>query len=350
MDATADTVTPRQIHPWVAEGQRRIRFGIAGGPLASWSDLRAWVLRIEELGFDSFWIGDHILWSQVDAWTTLAALAVTAPRLRLGTMVSCVYYRSPALLARMAADVDRFSDGRLVLGLGVGDFPKEFAQLGLTLPPFGTRAAALEETVQFVRGVWSAAPVTMRGSYVYAEDATLASRPVQQPHVPLLIAGGGERVTLRQVAQYADVCNFGATAGMGRAWGVAEVRRKLAALERHCADLGRPYEAILRSYQSSYFILAATEEDVAARLAKRADRDTMIEDERRPGGPRRFTTHYRIPTVEHHTYKVTAGTPAQMVAHYRELIDAGMQYLIFSCGQDPEVLHLLAEEVIPHLN
>ena len=130
MNATAAVVTPRQIHPWVAEGQRRIRFGIAGGPLATWSDLRAWVLRVEELGFNSFWIGDHILWSQADAWTTLAALAVTAPRLRLGTMVSCVYYRSPALLARMAADVDRFSDGRLVLGLGAGTSPKSSRSWG----------------------------------------------------------------------------------------------------------------------------------------------------------------------------------------------------------------------------
>jgi alkanesulfonate monooxygenase SsuD/methylene tetrahydromethanopterin reductase-like flavin-dependent oxidoreductase (luciferase family) len=283
-----------------------------------------------------------------DAWTTLAAVAVTVPRLRLGTGVSCIYYRPPALLARMAADVDRFSGGRLVLGLGVGDLPKEFQQLGLAEPPFRTRAAAMAETIEFLRGVWSEARMTMHGSYVHAEDAALASRPVQQPYVPLLIGGGGERVTLRQVAQYADMCNFGPTAGMGSAWGVAEVRRKLAALEQHCADLGRPYEAVLRSHVSSPTI-AATEEAVEAKLATRADRATMTEDDREPGRPRQFTTHYRYPTVEHFTYKVTAGTPAQMVAYYRDLIDAGMQYFIVGCGQDAEVLRVLAEEVIPHL-
>jgi alkanesulfonate monooxygenase SsuD/methylene tetrahydromethanopterin reductase-like flavin-dependent oxidoreductase (luciferase family) len=188
----------------------------------------------------------------------------------------------------------------------------------------------------------------MHGRHVRAAAARLASRPVQEPHVPLLIGGGGERVTLRQVAQYADVCNFGPTAGMGSAWGVAEVRRKLAALERHCADLGRPYEAVLRSHTSTP-VIAATEAAVEARLAARADRATMEEDERAPGRPRQFTTHYRVPSVEHATYKVTAGTPAQFVAYYRDLIDAGMQYFVLACGQDAELLRVLAEEVIPHL-
>jgi alkanesulfonate monooxygenase SsuD/methylene tetrahydromethanopterin reductase-like flavin-dependent oxidoreductase (luciferase family) len=348
MNATAAVATPREIHPWVAEGQRRIRFGIVNGPLADWADLSAWVLRVEQLGFDSFWIADHTMLLPADPWTTLAAVAVSAPRLRLGTLVSCVYYRPPALLARVAADVDRLSGGRLVLGLGAGDYPKEFGQLGLTVPPFRTRAAALAETVQLVRGLWSEARVTTRGCYVRAEDARLASRPVQQPRVPLLIGGGGERVTLRQVAQYADACNFGPTAGSGSACGVAEVRRKLAALARHCADLGRPAEAVLRSHVSSP-VIAATEAAVEARLATRADWATMVEDEREPGRPRQFTTHYLEPSVAHHTYKVTAGTPAQLVAYYRDLIDAGMQYFIVACGRDPEALRVLAEEVIPHV-
>ena len=118
--AALPATTPRAIHPWVAEQARRIRFGIANGPTASWSDLRAWVLRVEQLGFDSFWVADHTMAFPVDAWTALAALAVHTERLRLGTLVSCIYYRPPALLAWMAADVDRFSGGRLVLGVGSG--------------------------------------------------------------------------------------------------------------------------------------------------------------------------------------------------------------------------------------
>jgi alkanesulfonate monooxygenase SsuD/methylene tetrahydromethanopterin reductase-like flavin-dependent oxidoreductase (luciferase family) len=348
MNATAPLGTAREIHPWVAEGQRRIRFGVANGPMASWSALRSWVLRVEHLGFDSFWVADHTMAFPVDAWTALAALAVTAPRLRLGTLVSCVYYRPPALLARVAADVDRFSDGRLVLGVGAGDRPKEFAQLGLAEPPFRERAAALAETVRFVRGVWSGGPVTMHGRYVRAAEASLASRPVQQPHVPLLIGGGGERVTLRQVARYADMCNFGPSTGMGSAWSVAEVRRKLAALEQHCAALGRPSETVLRSHASRP-VVAATEAAVEAKLATRPDRAIMSEAQREPGRPRQLLAHYGGPSGGRATVEVTAGTPAQLVAHYRDLIDAGMQYFIVSCGEDAEALRLLAEEVIPHL-
>ena len=132
--------TPRAVHPWVAEQEHRVRFGIYNGPLADWPALRAHARDVERLGFDSLWIGDHTMLYPVDCWTTLAALAVHTERLRLGPLVSCIYYRSPALLARMAADVDRLSRGRLVLGLGIGDLPKEFEQLGLTEPPFAERA------------------------------------------------------------------------------------------------------------------------------------------------------------------------------------------------------------------
>jgi alkanesulfonate monooxygenase SsuD/methylene tetrahydromethanopterin reductase-like flavin-dependent oxidoreductase (luciferase family) len=144
--AAVPATTPRAIHPWVAEQARRVRFGVYNGPLADWPALRVWAQDVERLGFDSLWIGDHTTFYPVDCWTTLAAVAVHTERLRLGPLVSCVYYRPPALLARMAADVDRLSGGRLVLGLGIGDIPKEFQQLGLAEPPFPERAAALTET------------------------------------------------------------------------------------------------------------------------------------------------------------------------------------------------------------
>src|SRR5262249_33173194 len=116
-------------------------------------------------------------------------------------------------------------------GLGAGDFHKEFAQLGLADPPFRERAAALSETITLVRRLWTGAPATLHGVHVRADDARLATCPVQVPHVPLLLAGGGERVTLRQVAAHADACNFGPSDATGAAWGLPEVRRKLAALD-----------------------------------------------------------------------------------------------------------------------
>ncbi|MGH2371119.1 MAG: LLM class flavin-dependent oxidoreductase, partial [Chloroflexota bacterium] len=265
MGTAVPVTTPRGSHPWVTEQERRVRFGVfgGGGGPAEWPRLRAWAQTVERLGFDSFWLGDHPMSNTADCWTALAALAVHTQRLRLGPLVSCVYYRSAGLLARQAADVDRLSGGRLVLGLGAGDIPHEFAQLGLTYPPFPERAAALAETIALVRGLWDEVPVTFRGEYVRAEGAHLATRPVQTPHVPLLIAGGGERITLRQVAEHADMCNFGPNGATGSAWGLPEVRRKLAALDAHCAAGGRPTAAVLRSH-IAWIVLRETETAVEA--------------------------------------------------------------------------------------
>jgi alkanesulfonate monooxygenase SsuD/methylene tetrahydromethanopterin reductase-like flavin-dependent oxidoreductase (luciferase family) len=342
--------TPAAVHPWVAEGARRVRFGLYNGPRGDWPSLRAWAARAEALGFDSLWIADHPLLSPADCWTTLAALAVHTERVRLGSLVSCVYYRPAALLARVAADVDRLSGGRLTLGLGVGDLPMEFQQLALPEPPFRERAAALAETIALVRGLWSdrGEPVTLRGRYVRAEGARLGARPVQRPHVPLLIAGGGERVTLRQVAEHADMCNFGPNGAAGSAWGLDEVRRKLAALRAHCNAVGRPHEAILRSHWGGV-VVGATEAEVDTKLATRADRATMTEAPREAGLPRRFTTHYDVPSVEDVAYVVTAGTPAQLASYYRALVGAGMRYFIVATGHDEQTMRLLAEEVVPHV-
>lgn len=347
MTAILPASTPTAIHPWVAEGERRVRFGVFGGPLADWPALKDWAQLLEGVGFDSLWIGDHTMLFAVDCWTALSALAVHTTALRLGPLVSCVYYRPPALLARMAADVDCFSGGRLVLGLGVGDLPKEFAQIGVAEPPFRERATALEETVGLVRGLWREEPVTMHGRFARAEDARLASRPVQQPHVPLLIAGGGEKVTLRQVARHADMCNFGPSGAYGSAWGVEDVRRKLEALRRHCADAGRPYDAVLRSHFGG-LVLGATDEEVEARLAKRPNRAEMVEAEREPGMPRAFTSHYRYASVEHLASTTVAGTPEQLAEYYRRVVEAGMRYFIVG-GLDPETARLFAEEVIPRV-
>src|SRR5438876_8964293 len=191
------------VHPWIGESDQRVRFGLGILGWRAGRDLLRLGQNAEELGFDSYWVQDHPMGGP-DCWTSLAALASTTERLRLGSIVSCVYYRSPALLARQAADVDRLSGGRLVLGVGFGDNEEEFRQMNLPVPPVPERQAALEETVRIVRGLWSGKPFTFDGVHFGVHDAMLPAGPVQQPYVPVLIAGGGERVTLRQVAEYAD--------------------------------------------------------------------------------------------------------------------------------------------------
>src|SRR5579872_5204557 len=165
----------RPTHPWVAAGQSSIRFGIL---LCQWPRERPALIelaqQVESLGFDSCWACDHPIFSGGDCWTTLAALATVTNAVRLGSLTSCVYYRSSALLARMAADVDRLSNGRLILGLGIGDAAEEFAQLGLPFRGVRERQQVLEETIQIVRGLWGEAPFTYEGTYSQVRNTTIS--------------------------------------------------------------------------------------------------------------------------------------------------------------------------------
>jgi alkanesulfonate monooxygenase SsuD/methylene tetrahydromethanopterin reductase-like flavin-dependent oxidoreductase (luciferase family) len=312
-------------HPWVTAGNGAVRFGVGTDQSRDWPAFLDSARLAEELGFDSFWISDHPLWFP-DCWTSMMALATATKTMRLGTIVSCIYYRSPALLARMAADVDAVSGGRLVLGLGIGDNAEEFAQLGLPYPPVPERQETLEETIQVVRGLWTEEPLTHHGTYFHLTGATGAPGPAQRPYVPLLIGGGGERVTLRQVAQYADVANFGGHIWMGSAFTVDDVRRKYDALRRHCEALGRPYESILRSYVDMPLILAETPAAVQAKVAALPE----------------LAEFFRSSTV--------AVTPREAIAHYRALAAAGVQYFIATLwGYDLETMRLLAEQVVPEV-
>ena len=314
-------------HPWVAGGQRKIRFGVCTAwrdGAGDWPAYQAFAQRVEALGFDSVWKPDHpMVW--LDCWTVLAALAVTTTRIRLGSFVSCVAFRQPSLLARMSADVDRMSAGRLVLGLGIGDFLWEFEQLGLRCRSTRERQKSLEETIRIVRGVADQAPLTYHGQHFWVTNATLPLGPIQRPHLPLLIAGGGERVTLRQVAQYADMSNFGEHAYTGGAHSVTDVRRKLDVLDRHCDALSRPPESLLRSHITYPLILGETRARVQARI------DAIPS-----------TTKSYIET------SLVAGTPADVVAYYRALATVGIQYFIPTLlGSDEETLELLADRVVP---
>jgi alkanesulfonate monooxygenase SsuD/methylene tetrahydromethanopterin reductase-like flavin-dependent oxidoreductase (luciferase family) len=318
----------RPTHPWVAAGQGTIRFGVAQvTALVDWPAYLEFVREAEALGFDSYWTYDHPTFG-FDCWTTLSAVAAVTRTMRVGTMTTSIYHRNPALFARMAADVDRISQGRLVLGLGIGDDTHEMAQLGIEAPSVPMRQQALEEVVQIVEGLWREPTFTFQGTHFQVFGASAAPGPMQQPHVPLMIGGGGERVTLRQVARYADVSNMAASALAGNAFTLEDVRRKYAALWRHCAAVGRPYESILRSYLNLLVILGQTHAAVEAKLA------TM---------PPPLRELFRTSTL--------AATPAEAIEHYRRLMWAGVQYFMAShWGQDLETLHLLAEQVIPALN
>lgn len=316
------------MHPWVSVGERRIRFGVVHpliGGAQTWTDLRETVERIESLGFDSYWFSDHPLMNP-DCWTRIAALAATTHTIRLGTMVSCVYYRHPALLARIVADIDGISDGRVILGIGIGDFAAEFEQMGLPFPSVGDRLRALDEALHIIHGVWGSTPFTFAGEQFQVRDVRIVPAPVQEPGVPILIAGAGERVTLRQVAEFADACNFGPNPHTGGVFDTASIRAKLRVLDDHCDRLARPRRAVLRTHWAPPVILAASRAELERKAA------SLTADEHRFYG-----SHMLI------------ATPAEAIRHYQSLIDAGMRYFVTHLRGDLDTAQLLAEQVVPAL-
>ena len=320
MNAPATT-----IHPWVAEGQHRVRFGIISPGAPDWLAFRHFAQTVEEWGFDSFWLPDHPTTAPNSSWTTLAALAEATRTIRLGTLVSCPFYRHPVILARDAAEVDRISGGRVVLGLGSGDMPGEFQQMGLACPPVRQRQAVLEEALQVIPPLLSGETVSYTGRYFQLNGARLSLPAVQQPRVPILVAGGSPRTTLRFVARYADASNLGAASWAGGAFTADDRREKLEILRRHCVDLGRDPGSILRTCHAGALFLAEIEEAARAKLAK--------------------APPHLIAFFEQALY---VGTLEGAVARLRGLVDAGFQYVIaVVLPFDRETLQLLATRVLP---
>ena len=311
-------------HPWVSRARAGARFSIVGAFLTEFEDVQELVLGAEDRGFDAYWVNDHPT-RGMDSFTALAALAMVTSRIGLISLVSCVYYRHPLLIARGAADVDRLSKGRFVLGMGVGDDVPEFAQMGLEFPPAAQRHQALAQAVQVVQGLLTGQPQT--GTELFPlNEAQLRPGPVQQGGVPLLIGGGGERFTLRQVARFADISNFGPHEWVGGAFEPGDVERKYGVLRGYCDEIGRDYNDILRSHWTPLLTLAP---DHARLEAKRQAA--------------------RVPDAKLDTRPLFA-TPDEAIAHYQGLQKAGVEYFMATVnGKDAETIDLLADKVMPAL-
>ncbi|MGN6756651.1 MAG: LLM class flavin-dependent oxidoreductase [Thermomicrobiales bacterium] len=322
--------------PWVVAHRDRVGFALQVFPLETREQpgrrLVAAGRLAETLGFDAFFVGDHPAWGP-DPWIHLAALATATTRIRLGTNVLGIHYRHPLLTARLAADLDNLSGGRLILGVGCGWDAGEYAAFGLPFSPTPERQAALEEALVSIRGAWGDAPFSFCGQHFSVADARISPLPIQRPGPPLLIGGGGERVTLRQVAQYADACSvssFGLVSGAATADGI---QRKLAALRRRCQEQGRDEAAVLRTHFTGWLLLAEDEAQLATKVARYFPE----------GIARRFAGPW--------TGFALAATPERAVAHYRALVDAGVQYFIVETldANDEETMRLLAKRVMPHV-
>jgi F420-dependent oxidoreductase-like protein len=291
------------------------RFDWPGGAAAIGPTLARVVSTAEAAGFDSIWVMDHFFQIRglgpatdpmLDGQTTLGFLAASTKRARLGLLVGGIHYRPPGLWVKAATTLDVLSGGRAWLGLGAGWNREESEGLGFQFPPLGERFEWLEDTLRLAHAMFEGERGTeqpVEGRHLHARRALNSPQSISRPRIPIMVGGGGEQRTLRLVAQYANACNvFG---------GPERIGHKFAVLRRHCAEVGRPYEAIERS--------VLTDVAVAGRSAARQFR---------------------------------AETPGQIVDRLAELSDAGAQHVICEVRDihELEPLEILGRDVIPVLH
>lgn len=238
-------------------------------PADKWSVAVDTALHAEVLGFDSIWVYDHFHnvpkpahEAVFECWTVMAAISQRTSRIRLGQMVGCNLYRPPTLLAKITSTLDVISGGRLDWGVGAGWYENECRGYGYEFPVPKDRIAMLKETVEIVKSMWTQPETTYTGKYYQTVRGNCDPKPIQKPHPPIWIGGGGEQLTLRVVAQYADYSNFGGTA--------EDFARKREILKGHCSKVGRDEDEIRKTWSPEILIRDTEQElkDLQARSTR----------------------------------------------------------------------------------
>ncbi|MDA0270107.1 MAG: TIGR03560 family F420-dependent LLM class oxidoreductase [Chloroflexi bacterium] len=249
-----------------------MKFAAWPGLAAPWAEVVEISQHLERTGWDGLYYADHFMPNQEDVsgptqecWTSVSAIAALVPRVRIGTLVTGNTYRHPAVLAKMAAQVDIVSGGRLVFGLGAAWQQNEHEKFGIEFGTVGWRMKRMEESVQIIKSMFANDRTTFAGKHYTVTDAPLVPKPIQRPGPPLLIGGGGEQVTLRIAAKYADEWNV---------WGSpSTLARKGAVLEQHCEKVGRDPKTIRRSCQA---LVMLSDDASAVAQARERSRQPML--------------------------------------------------------------------------
>jgi F420-dependent oxidoreductase-like protein len=280
--------------------------------------------------YDSIWVYDHFHTvprieqeAVFEAWTITAALARDTKRVKVGQMVTCLGYRNPALMAKIASTVDVLSHGRLYCGIGAGWYEHEWRAYGYGFPETRDRMRAFREATQIMVKMWTEETPTFEGEYYHIRGAINEPRGVQKPYPSLWIGGGGEQVTLKLVAQYGNACNVGGEPD--------NLRHKFAVLRGHCEQLGRNYDEIIRSSNVNVVLLKPGDDPMAATEKVRA----------------LYGWSY-----EQLLQSALVGTSEQIVEALKARAEAGVNYFITyfpRIAYDHEPMYRFAEEVIPHV-
>jgi F420-dependent oxidoreductase-like protein len=296
---------------------------------ASYDTLLSVAQASEAAGFDAFFRSDHFLTmggdglpGPTDAWLTLGAIARETERIRLGTLVTSATFRSPALLAIEVAQVDAMSGGRVELGLGAGWYDAEHTAYGFEFPPLGERFERLEETFAILTGLWGTPEdekFTFDGQHFHLKDSPALPKPVQHPHPPLIVGGGGARRTPRLAATYAHEFNLPFSS-------LADTEAQYGRVRAACEDRGRSPKTLVLS--AAQVVCCGRDE---AEIERRAARIGRKPDELRANG--------------------AAGTPDEVVARLEAFagIGADTVYLQVLDLHDLDHIELLAQEVMPRV-
>ncbi|GAA1924839.1 LLM class F420-dependent oxidoreductase [Microbacterium aoyamense] len=316
------------------------RFDLVGiDPAEEWSTMLRLAQRADAGPWESLWVYDHFHTTPVasaeathEAWTLMSAFAASTSRIRLGQMCTCMGYRNPAYLAKVAATVDHVSGGRTEMGIGGGWYEHEWRAYGYGFPEIKDRLGMLREGVEIMNQAWTTGAATLDGTYYQVDGAIVRPLPRQEGGIPLWIAGGGEKVTLRIAATYASYTNFGAT--------LEEFDHKSAVLRGHCDAIGRDLGSLTRSTNFNT-IVAPTEAEARDRLALVKAR--LLPHVGQAHADRIERDYLASPAF---------GTPEQVAERLAQRAEHGLGYAIHyfpEAAYDLSGVELFEREVIPAL-
>lgn len=323
---------------FVPQGWRLDLVGI--DPADQWNVMKGLAQHADAGPWESVWVYDHFHTTPVpteeathEAWTLMSAFGAVTERVRLGQMCTCMSYRNPVYLAKVAATVDVVSGGRVEMGIGAGWYEHEWRAYGYGFPDPPERLRMLDEGVQILKQAWENGKVDLAGRQYTVDGALVYPKPLQTNGIPLWIAGGGEKVTLKIAARYADYTNFDGTP--------EGFTRKSELLAEHCRTVGTDFDAITRT--SNYNVaIGADEAEVADRLARLRDRITRVAGEKQAA--RQMAAYEGMPAC---------GTPEQIVENLQDLRKRGLDYGIFyfpEAAYDRSAIELFEREVVPALS
>jgi F420-dependent oxidoreductase-like protein len=292
-------------------------------------NLQETVQECERLKYHSIWLDDHLMLNNMpilECWTTLSAISRATKKIRLGTMVTCNSFRNPALIAKMVATLDNISNGRIEFGIGAGVQKNEHEAYGFSFLSTKERIECLGEALQIIKRMWVKQKASYHGKHYCIVNAICEPKPIQKPYPPIIVAGGGEKLTLRVTAQHANRLDFGYLPNL------ENYKHKLSVLKKHCESVGRQFGDIEQScWPTGQIFIGENKKELFKKIHKKL--------------PVGFSTDSFVKTS-------FVGTPKDFIKLLQPYVKLGVTQFMLFFGDLPELdgLKLFAEQVAKKIN